>query len=352
MKKNKKEFCKGMKMHRYCAGLFAILLAFSMSGCGASASKNQSADAAAAATETAGDYDMEMAEYDDASEDSETAAGGTSGEAAADVVQTNEKIIYTYNYSVETKEYDAFLEQVQRRITEYGGYLESSESNGNRESQLDRYSHMVIRIPADKMSAFLSMVKENSNVTYSSSSSENVTLTYVDMQSHVEALKVEQKTLMGLLEKAEKLEDILTLQSQLTDIRYELESYESQLRVYDNRVNYSTLYLDISEVERETPVAEKLSYGDEIRIGLSETFYELGSGLRSFSIWLIVNLPFLLIWAVVIAVVVLVIFKVNAWSTRRHEKKMREINEKRARAAAQAEVKNAKNETQKNNEQK
>lgn len=350
MKKNKKEFCKGMKTHRYCAGLLAILLAFSMSGCGASASKNQSADATAA--EADGAYNMEMEEYDDAAEVSETDTGGTSGEAVADVVQTNEKIIYTYNYSVETKEYDAFLEQVQSRITEYGGYLESSESNGNRESQLDRYSHMVIRIPADKMSAFLSMVKENSNVTYSNSSSENVTLTYVDMQSHVEALKVEQKTLMGLLEKAEKLEDILTLQSQLTDIRYELESYESQLRVYDNRVNYSTLYLDISEVERETPVAEKLSYGDEIRIGLSETFYELGSGLRSFSIWLIVNLPFLLIWAVVIAVIVLVIIKANAWSRRRHEKKMREINEKRARAAAQAEVKNANTETPKNNEQK
>ena len=114
---------------------------------------------------------------------------------------------------------------------------------------------------------------------------------------------------MGILERATKLEDIITIQNQLTNIRYELESYESQLRVYDNRINYSTLYLDINEVERETNVATELTYGQEIKQGLSDTFYNIGQGLRSFSIWFIVNLPILLIWAAIIAVIVLIVRK-------------------------------------------
>ena len=111
---------------------------------------------------------------------------------------------------------------------------------------------------------------------------------------------------MGILEKAEKLEDIIALQNQLTNIRYELESYESQLRTFDNKIDYTTLYLDVSEVKRETTV-EKLTYGQEIITGLSDTFYEIGQGLRSFSIWFIVNLPNMVIWAVILAVLFVVV---------------------------------------------
>ena len=324
--------------------LLAMLLAFTLSGCGASSKKFE------AAADSAAPEEMKEAEYevtedavaeddamdtemtdevteeavaeDDAMDTGMMDEAAGAGEVQAETVQSNEKIIYTYNYSVETKQFDTFMDVVQKRINEYGGYLESSETNGNQEMNILRYANMVIRIPADKMHSFLDMVKENSNVTYSSSSTENVTLSYVDMQSHIKALKTEQETLMGILERAEKLKDIITIQNQLTNIRYELESYESQLRVYDNRINYSTLYLDINEVERETNVATELTYGEEIRQGLSDTMYDIGQGLRSFSIWFIVNLPILLIWAVVLVIIVLILralFKAGAKRAARRE---------------------------------
>ena len=312
---------------KLCVTLLAMMMVFALSGCGASSKGFSESAADMAAPEEAPNEEFKVTEeaveeevWDDAVEEevwddtavdngmTDTAAGAS--EAKAETVQSNEKIIYTYNYSVETKKFDEFMDAVQKRINEYGGYLESSETNGNSEMNIRRYANMVIRIPADKMHEFLNMVKENSNVTYSSSSTENVTLSYVDMQSHIKALKTEQETLMGILERATKLEDIITIQNQLTNIRYELESYESQLRVYDNRINYSTLYLDINEVERETNVATELTYGQEIKQGLSDTFYNIGQGLRSFSIWFIVNLPILLIWAVIIAAIILIVRKI------------------------------------------
>ncbi len=305
---------------KLCVTLLAMMMVFTLSGCGASGSKGFSGSAAAdtAAPQEAPVEEFTVTEeaveeeaWDDAEAEmdsgmTDAAAGG----AETETVQSNEKIIYTYNYSVETKQFDKFMQTVQARINEYGGYLESSETNGNPEMSIRRYANMVIRIPADKMHEFLNMVKENSNVTYSSSSTEEVTLSYVDMQSHIKALKTEQETLMGILERATKLEDIITIQNQLTNIRYELESYESQLRVYDNRINYSTLYLDINEVERETSVATELTYGQEISQGLSDTFYDIGQGLRGFSIWFIVNLPFLLVWALIIVIIVLIVRKI------------------------------------------
>ena len=327
--------------------LLTLVVAFSLAGCGA-ASQYASADSAAAeAPQMNGSgaadmgYDVkedavddaayeEVAETADAADDGMT--GGTDP-GTSKAAQTSEKIIYTYNYSVETKQFDTFMDTVQKRINEYGGYLESSETNGNANLNITRYANMVIRIPADKMDQFLSMVKENSNVTYSGCSTENVTLSYVDLQSHIKSLKIEQETLMDLLERATKLEDVLTLQAQLTDVRYQLESYESQLRVYDNRIDYATLYLDISEVERETKVADKLSYGEEISQGLSDTFYSIGQGLRSFSIWLIVNLPTILLWAVIIVVIVWIVRKVlkrhEKWQEKRREKKAQKRQQKK-----------------------
>lgn len=325
---------KKMKKTWYVT-LLAVTMAFTLSGCGAAYSAGNKASADEAAPEM--DYDVtedavaDDAVADDAMDDAASDSGmmdAAAGAAQSGSAQTNEKVIYTYNYSVETKAFDTFMNALQKRINEYGGYLESSETNGNPDMNIRRYANLVIRIPEDKMHSFLNMVEENSNVTYSSQSSENVTLNYVDMQSHIKALKTEQETLLGILERATKLEDIITIQNQLTQIRYELESYESQLRVYDNRINYSTLYLDINEVERETSVATELSYGEEISRGLSDTFYGIGQGLRGFSIWFIVNLPVLLIWAVIIVLIILIARKIY----KAYEKRERRRREARIEA--------------------
>ncbi len=327
----KKNMGHQSKKHIWLVTLLAIIMACSLIGCGAAKSSNASYADTSQAVAADGAYDEGAYEVteDDVVEDAadEGTTSDTAGETdpgISEAAQTSEKIIYTYNYTVETRQFDTFMDTLQKRISEYGGYLESSETNGNANLNMTRYANMVIRIPADKMDQFLAMVKENSNVTYAGCSTENVTLSYVDLQSHIKSLKIEQETLMDLLGKATKLEDVLTLQSQLTDVRYQLESYESQLRVYDNRIDYATLYLDINEVERETNVADKLSYGEEIRQGLSDTFYSLGQGLRKFSIWLIVNLPILLLWAVVIAVIVLIVRKV----LKRRDRKRTERSKK------------------------
>ena len=58
-------------------------------------------------------------------------------------------------------------------------------------------------------------------------------------------LETEQQRLLELLETAESLDDILTIESRLTEVQYELDSKESQLRTYDNQIDYSTVYLDL-----------------------------------------------------------------------------------------------------------
>jgi hypothetical protein len=151
-------------------------------------------------------------------------------------------------------------------------------------------------------------VDETANVTNNQSTTENVTLKYIDAQSKIEALKIEQDRLYAILEKAETLDSIITLESRLSDIRYELENYESQLRVYDNEVQYSTVTMDIQEVERITPdTKEKPTFTSRIQNGFSDTIYNISEGFKNFVVWFIVNLPYLLIWGIIIFIIIIIV---------------------------------------------
>ena len=77
------------------------------------------------------------------------------------------------------------------------------------------------------------------------------------------------------------MEDILAIQSQITEVRYEIENYESQLRVYDNQVNYSTIYLDLYEVTRESSTTGK-TFGDRVYTRWNDNLYRMGQGFQKF----------------------------------------------------------------------
>ena len=92
-----------------------------------------------------------------------------------------------------------------------------------------------------------------------------------------------------MMEQAESIEDIIAINEQLTDVRYQIESMESQLRTYDNQVDYSTVNLYIDEVERYTPGAAK-SAGARIAEGFSANIYRVGSFFKNFAIEFIILL--------------------------------------------------------------
>lgn len=331
---------------KYIALLAAAVLALSSCGgaskydyaAGEAASTEAYAPAAAPAEEPMDNgysYESESV-YDEASEVAEegydTAAGGISSTTGIDsIAGTGQKLIKTVNMGMETKEFDSLMENIRAKVEELGGYIESSEISGSSyySMQGNRYAWMQLRIPADKLDGFVTIVSELGNVTNKSESVQDITLQYVDVESHKKALETEQDRLLELLEQAESMEDIITIESRLSELRYELQSYGSTLRTYDNQVSYSTVTLNIQEVERVTPIVEERSFVEEIQYRLAGNFYDIGQGLRNFAIWFISSLPYLAIWAVVIFVLVILIRKL-VWRKpffRRRKKKTGEIKE-------------------------
>lgn len=272
-------------------------------------------------------YSVDSAEVtDDVAED---------GAVTPQVEDTSRKLIKNVNLSVETETFEELLATITEKTESFSGYIEESYTyNGsNYYGRGTRNASMTVRIPAQQLDAFLSSVSEVSNVISRNDSVSDVTLQYVDMESHKKALTAEQDRLLELLEQAESVEDIITIESRLSDVRYQIESMESQLRTLQNQVSYSTVYLDIQEVEKLTPVEEQ-TRGEMIREGFVDSLYGVGNGLLDFGTAVIIDLPYLVVWAAVILLVILIIRLLRKHRKNKEQKKMQEKDIKETAAEA------------------
>jgi hypothetical protein len=300
-----------------------LIMALILSAC-AKKDFEKSTDDSSSSFTTSYDYDMgattgdtsvkDKGESDTADTAAPAAAEGSNGigntsaiNAGASSVVSQDKIIRKFYMDVETIEFDSLIDKIDAEIKRLGGYVETSQISGNSiySSDQTRFGDIVVRIPSDRVDEFVNKVKDTANVTNRSETTQNVTLEYIDMESRKEALQIEQERLFAILEKEVSLDNIVSLESRLSDIRYEIQNYESQLRYYDNLVEYSTVTLKIQEVERITPVTEeKQTTGEKIKTGFGDSMYHVGKGLENIFVWFVVNLPYLLLFGGIVALVV------------------------------------------------
>lgn len=300
-----------MKVRNTLCILLVVLMLLSLTACGGAA---ESMDKA-----YNGDvlYDSDMP-----AEAPEAGFSKAESESTTTALPADRKLIRTISIDAETEDLTALLDAVNSRITQLGGYVEAKNlrNGSNYSSYRTRNLEMTVRIPADKADSFVEQISEKSNIVSSSESVDDVTLQYVDTESQVKALEIEQERLLSLLEKAETLKDILTLEERLTDVRYELERYASRLRSLDNQITYATIHLSVTEVKEYTPVVEEEpTVWERIAGGFGRSLKDIGEDLTEFFIWVVVNSPYLLIWGVIGTTAFLVIRKKRGKGFRRRK---------------------------------
>lgn len=290
-----------MKNKKYIPLLLCVLLLVTMlTGCGGSskgAMVNMSADMAAPA---AAREEMASGSLTD---------NGSSGSTA---LPESRKWIITVHMSAETEDLDTLTAALDERISALGGYVEDQHIYNGSTYANHRYrsASLTIRIPAEDVDGFTQEVAGIANVVSREKNLEDVTLSYVATESRVTALQTEEARLLELLAQAETMSDLLEIEARLTDVRYELESYTSQLRLYDNQIDYATIYLSIEEVQEYTPVEEPTLW-ERISGGFVSSLKGLGEGALDLLVWLIVCSPYLAVLAAVIVLVVVLVKRIR-----------------------------------------
>ncbi|MBD5168731.1 MAG: DUF4349 domain-containing protein [Oscillibacter sp.] len=321
-----------MKKKLFALCMMCVLL-LSLAGCGGSAGGNKTASSAdMVSTDSAsyGDFnsgaevgwDMPM----EAPEPVE-AEGGYGGIDNGSNIPADAKMIYTADLELETKEFDDAAQAIADIVKEMGGYFESRSVNqGGYYRSLD----CTIRVPAANFSALLERAGEAAHVTNRHEYSDNVSEAYYDQEARLTTQRTKLERLQELLSKAENMEDIITLESAISETELQIEYLTGSLRKYDSLIDYSTINLYLREVYRlSTDEEAPVTFGQRFTSAFSLGFQRGVDGVEDFIISMARNWMTLLIWVVIIVVIVLLLRR------RRRKKRAASSLPKAVRAEAE-----------------
>lgn len=297
-----------MNVRKILAFVLCVLLLLGMTACGA---EKDYAPNAGVAVEDDGYVTKE-----------ESAADAESSSALPE----NRKLIQTAYIDAETEDLDAVLQQLDARIAELGGYIENSNVHNGSAYSGKRYrsADITVRISAKDLDSFIDKVSGLSNIVSSSKTVEDVTLNYVATESRVKALQTEETRLLELLAKADSLDDLLTVEARLTEVRTELEEVTSALRVLENQVDYATLHLTVSEVTEFTDTTEPETVWQRIGDGFVKNLKGVGTFLENVFVFFVTASPYILL----IVVPPLAVFLIIRHSIRKKKQKAAKQQEK------------------------
>ncbi len=293
-----------MGMKRTLAFLLAILMMLSLCACGgADKSTADTAVQAAPMEVMAEEAPASAASYAVGTVTADSATGTEASRPGAE----GDKIIYSCYAEIETQDFDQSLADIQQLIRRYGGFLESSSVRGNDYyASGSRSAEYVIRIPRESFEEVTGSLSTIGNVPYCSISAENISASYYDTESRLAAYRIEEERLLAMLELAETVEDMLSIEDRLTEVRYSIESLTTTILNWDSLINYSTLELSIREVVEYTE-APAPTYWQRIGRGFMSTLEDVGEFFLDLFRVIIVNLPVLVLLGAAVLIVVLVL---------------------------------------------
>ena len=234
------------------------------------------------------------------------ASGSSAGTTALEpVAEDSRKLIRTASLTIRTAQYDADLDALTQLVKNVGGYIESTYQSGDRENGSTRSSSMTLRIPSEKLDEFLNGLDGVGRVVDRSESSTDMTVQYADNEARLATLRAKMERLNELLEKAETVEDLISIESAIADTQYAIDSYETRQRTIDRQVDMSEVDVYLRE---DSPVetTSEMSLGERISRAFQTSVEDFGQFLRNMLVFLVMALPALGLIAVVTAAVLLI----------------------------------------------
>ena len=210
--------------------------------------------------------------------------------------ETKKKIVRNAWLTLKTERFDEAVSALCEQIEQADGVVESRDISGAKNAS--RSANLTLRVPSDMLDGVLSGAGEWGEVTREQTSAVDMTSTYTDNASRLESARAKKRQLDALYEKAESMEDIITLTNAIFDVQAEIESLEGQNRRIDNQASMATLYVTINE--KSSAVSAKQPFFTRLGRQLADGWENFGEFVSNAVLGLTYALP----WAAVAAAVI------------------------------------------------
>lgn len=331
--------------------LATILTAGLLTGCGGSSSKSDSATAsnapaAAYAPTENSEYGMGIAQDSYGMNDAATAAevdyeasndgsGNNTTQNMDSMTLLEEKLVYRCNLEIETLDYAGTMKSIKEAITQYGGVIQSENETDSsydwyyadyQKTQGTMRNYIEIRVPSKNYDSFVSALDGVGKITSKSSSIDNISQEYYDTTTQIEALKIQEKNLLAMLEQCTTIEEMITVQDRLTSVQYDINRLQTNKRYMDVDVAYSYVNISIEEVMEfrvdEEPV-KKNTFADRLANTIKSTYSGFLMFLEIVLFLFIRMFPYL-------AIVCIILFFALRKTIKRHREEKKRMKEQQA----------------------
>jgi len=194
-------------------------------------------------------------------------------------------IVRTGNIQLAVEDVRATIDRITELTESVDGYVVSSRSWKEGERLIGQ---ITVRVPAGDFNYSMSVLRELAvEVISEGTSSRDVTEEYVDLSAKLSNLEVTEEQLLRLMEKAEKVEEILAVQRELSRTRGEIEQIKGRMQ-YLERTSETSLIevlleqskLDVKFSASQTTVkdGESVRFDSDVVGGVTPYSYEWDFG--------------------------------------------------------------------------
>ncbi len=293
----------------------ALILAL-LCGCGGSSAKSDAAypsaayaDSGAAKASGGAGWTYDMPAEAPAMESKAQADGNQSGNVTNSGLPANVKLIYRATIDMESTEFDEAVTGLNDLVSRLGGYFETSELNNYSNY---RHGNYTVRLPAENFDTFCAAVGDLCQVNSLSRSAEDVSERYYDTESRLVTQQTKLARLQDLLSQAEEMEDIITLESAISETELAIEQLTGTLRKYDSLVSYATVTLYLTEVYKLSTIEQPaIGFGAKLAAAFRSGAKRFVNGFQNFLLGIARNWIGWLIFILIVVAAVLIILKVK-----------------------------------------
>jgi hypothetical protein len=213
---------------------------------------------------------------------SESAGGGD----VSSTTDINRKIIKTGYITLVVKDVEQSLDLTNNLTADLGGYIVSSNKSENNKSIL---GYISIRIPADRYNECLARLHQLAlKVPDERTDSQDVTEEYIDLQARLTNLLATEAQYLVLLNKAQTVQDILAVQSQLSNVRSQIEQLKGRIQYIDRTTDMSLVNVTL---QQEKTVDQTGWSASSTLVSAVNGLITFGKVLANIVIWLLIFSP-------------------------------------------------------------
>jgi hypothetical protein len=276
-----------------------VSLAALVTACGAGPGRKVSGSAAQSSEQLVATNQRGATEAAPAADKTMGAADGqmNANQASPIGLPADRKLILNAIFDVKVKNADEVISKLTAAVRAAGGYVQETRQQGTREQ--GRTVNLILRVPGGQYGAITDLVRSQGEVTQQREWTEDVTEQYVDLEERIKTKEIHLSQLQKLYDKGGSIKELMELEQEINRVTSELESMKGRMRVLANRLEFSTITVNLYEPGAPAPIEPPRTVWERTRRGFIQSWNGVINFTGDLFVFVVSALPVLIYLAVV-----------------------------------------------------